>query len=275
MSEEPYSGATPNFTDTGQWRLIVDVSAKGLAAVLKNVTEPDVSPVVVADRRWNPSEGDVLRQVEAAVYDNPRMLDDFATHIVVTTPHALWIPEELTEDEEFNEKFFTSVFPSEREDISADFGSREVCLYSLVPGLNAFFQRTMPGCKTSSHLSILKKRFDEAMKDSESASRIFVSVREGEADIFAYSGRDFLCATTHSWMAPEDIGYKVLLTARACEQKLDETKVTIISGNDTGQALKEILSGLFGKISISAPPSNRRLPLTPAASLAAGEILEL
>lgn len=278
MNGEKLTLDPASVSDTGQWRLIVDISDRGMSAVLKNTESDYVPPVLVMKAEWSPDSANLLEWIESAVYDHPRLLDDFATHIIITTPSALWIPAELTDDEEFDEKLFTVVYPSKTEDINADFGGDEVCLYTLTPGLNSFLQRTMPGCKITSHLSVLKKEFEKLVKGETFAedTGLFINIRDGYADIFAFSNGDFICGASHPWLAMEDIAYKTLLMCRAYDLPFRETNTVIVPGKLNPDELKSFFSRFFKEVSVTSMPalsSQHGVPV--AEAIAAGQGIQI
>ena len=268
-----------SFTDTGQWRLIVSLGADRISAVLKNMVEPSIPATLFFRKEFPSAEGNLLREIETAIYDNPRMLEDFATHIIVTTPYALWVPCEFTDDDEFDPNLYTCVYNAQPEDIFSDFGEQEVCLYSLTPGLNSFLQRTLPGCRISSHLSVLKPVFENreiekagADATAESAKTIYINIHGQSADIFAFENGKFLCGATHCWVALSDIAYKAMLIAKTYGLPHEETDLIIISDEDNAEGMTSLLIDLFRNIEFhNLPDLCREMDIPLTAAIAAGE----
>lgn len=269
-----------SFADTGQWRLIITVSYSGISAVLKNVLEPSFQPVPLLYKEWEADDSSLLQLVEDAVYDNPKILDDYATQILVYTPKSLWIPEELTDEEEFDEKYYTSVYEANEEDIFADFGSGEVCLYSLAPGLKSFFQRTLPGCKITSHLSVLKNQFESLEKnttgrDGALENGIYINCREKEIDLFAFRHGQFMSGSTHNWKSIYDIIYRTLLLSRVYGLLAYNTRIMLLGSHPHSEGLVQNFRKFFPSVSVKKIPeltARHHLPL--AAAIAAGEKIE-
>ena len=281
-------GAIPNIgmaslADTGQWRLTVEISADGIAAVLKNTDYQDADTLLLFRKEWISGSSELLDEVETAVYENPRILEDFATRIILTTPKSLWIPADYTEDEEFDDRFFTSVYPAEPEDISADFGAEEVCLYTLSPGLRSFLQRTLPGSRISSHITVLKEAFEkiEAEKVKSLFSRptlqsIYVNIDGRRADIMAFRDGKLLSAASHSWVEPMDITYTTLLVAKAYDMDPAETEITVAAPGELTPEINAALVGIYPEISfIMLPESVQEQGLSFAAALAAGDDFQI
>lgn len=255
MSKDSWGNA--NLADTGRWKLYLEVSADGMCALLKNI-EGEEKPIVLTKKEWEAKESEILANIENTVYDNPRILDDFATTIVITTDKALWIPTELTDDDEYDENLFTCVYPAERGDIFSDFGEDKVCLYTLAPGLNAFFQRTLPGCKITSHLSVLSRHFGDreaqkisARPEEPAKPTIYVNIRKNYADIFAYYKGEMLCGAAHQWREWSDIAYKIFLIADTYRLNHSETTIEILAKEHHFESLYDALSEFFSEVKIN------------------------
>lgn len=250
------------FFDTGQWKLIISISSASISAVLIHTTDPEAEPVMLLYRRKEDKKENLLHFIENAIYDTPRILEDFSTHILVSTPKALWIPAEYTEDEEFDPDLYTCVYPAEQEDIFSDFDERETCLYSLTPGLNPFLQRTIPGCRISSHLSILKSCFSEAeayktptMDDKDGIKTVYACIREGMADIFAFQDGIFLCGAVHEWKENSDIAYSIMLIADTYGFLNREADLILYGNESEAERLESLLAEYFKSISYRTSPS--------------------
>lgn len=257
MTAQYYNIGSSHFTDTGQWKLIVTVAEDGISAVLRNISVKKEPPVVLFNIKWDIDDQKLLSNVEAAVFDNPRILDDFATHIIIKTRKTLWIPSEFTEDDEFDPRLFTCVFPAETEDISADFNDEEVCLYTLVAGLNSFLLRTLPGCKVSSSLSILKSVFEKIEinrirtgKANPSQTTVYLNIETSNADILAFHNGRFLSGATHQWKSVSDIVYTVLLIAQSYSLDLKDLNLRILASGRNSSKIKNNFSEFIPNINI-------------------------
>lgn len=123
--------------DTGQWRLVVYITASGLRAYLKNVADGSLPIEEIASAQWGDVERkDILQKIEAAVYDNPDLMDDYATDIIVQTPRVAFAPSRLLDIEEYAEDMvFKSLFPGSDSEVSIDHIGDVAALYSLTAGL--------------------------------------------------------------------------------------------------------------------------------------------
>ena len=254
MANIQNNAALGAFADTGQWRLILAISPTGMSGLLKNILQPDAGLLPIFHRMWD-ADADLLDMVRQTVYDNPRMLDDFSTQIVITSPRTLWIPTELTEYEEFDENFYTSFYKAEYEDIFADFDDDEVCLYSPAPGLNSYLSRTLPGCRVCSHLSILKKHYRSVAAEG---THLFIDLREGECDLLAFSGGRLLSAASHPCSSSEEAAKYVDLLQKTYRLNSSDIRVHIYGGEESAGSLGERLSDHTGPVDMEVHPTDLR-----------------
>lgn len=263
-----------SIVDTGQWRLTIEIEDSRIYAVLVNVEYEDVPPILLLDDSWEGRTENRLSLVESALYDNPRLLDDFATHIIIKEPKSLWIPTELTEDEEFDYSFFTSVYPASPDDICAGFGERDTCIFLPVSGLKSFLHRTLPGSRISCHISVLKDSFEALESQSDAADAdgsVYLSVQPGFVDIFAFQKGRFLCGASQEWRATSDIAYKAVLAAHAYGLDLEHTRLIIRADHSKVQEIRTLINDFFKEIlSLRLPEGHEALNMPFACSLAIG-----
>ena len=278
MNEGRFKQGISGITDTGQWRLVVELSASGVSAFLKNIDSEAEMPLLLFQRQWESSRDDLLSHIESAVYDNPRLLEDFATHIIVTTPKALWIPAEFMEEDEFDENLFTCVYPAKLEDIRADVGNEEVCLYTLTPGLNSFLQRTLPGSRISSHLSVLKNKLEQmevfrlsGNVSSGNLDRLYLNLRGAEVDIFVFKNGRFMSGSVHPYEGSSDVAYFALLACHVYGLRPSTTGICLYSEKSDKASVFALLSEIFESVSIiTINGSEKAEPISLASAIASG-----
>lgn len=254
--------------DTGQWRLILAISESGIHALLKNTLFEEEPPVILLKKEWVVPSSELLSAIEDAVYETPRIFDDFATHIVIESAKSLWIPTEYTEEEEFNEDYFTCVFPSKSVDIFADFGENETCVYTLCPGLSSFLKRTLPGCKISSHLSVLKEHIEKKKPDTE----LFIIKDKYNTNIFTFRKGKFLSGTCYDCLSIEETALKALMTLKTYGIGAQEARCNLVCKNEDFNKFKEMLRDLIPHIKLmDLPPLVRDEGIVLSAAIVAGE----
>lgn len=193
-----------DYADTGQWRLIIKIFTTGISALLENTLHDDVEPQPLFSSKWDDSEGDILRNIENAVYDHPRVLDDFSARIEVFDRRTLFLPTALLEETEgIEDTFYTSVYDADERDVMCQTDKDITAAFTLTKGLKAFLVRTFPGARIVCNLMQQVK----AQRASGDGKRMWISAREKEADFVLTDGRDLISASTHSISSPDDILY--------------------------------------------------------------------
>lgn len=201
-------GALPTISDTGQWRLIIYIGKGGISAWIKSTEDPTTPVGQLFASVWQPSDDGLLTRIENAVYDHPRVLDDFSADIIIETEKCIWVPQALAEENpEINcERWFAQVWPGMEEEFFADECGDKLCLHMLTPGLRFFLGRTFPGTRISSHQTLLVRNLAGRAADD---TRMYVDIRQREADILIFSGKNLLCCMTREWHSETDILWHV------------------------------------------------------------------
>ncbi len=240
------SGFTRGFNDLGVWRLLLYISEKGMSAFLKNTEEPTVAPHTLFEKTWKKTDDSLLHQIETTVYDNPSLLDDYSTEVIIETSKTLQIPNKiLDENDGIEEELFKKVYSVEEDDIFTDDNGDETCVYSLAGGLPAFIRRTLPGAKVTSHLSRLICHLRNRKSEN---NRIYCDIRTGVMDIIAFNGSQLLSASMHGWDSFEDISYQILLLIKAYEISMKKVDI-YLSGiseikNNVASQLREFIENV-------------------------------
>lgn len=231
-----------DFADTGQWRLIVSIYPTGINAYLENTIHEGLEPQLLFSTEWEPDPDTLLHQVENAVYDHPRVLDDFSARIIIYDLNTMFMPTELVEETAgAEEDFYTAVYDVAPEDVMTDTDKDLTAAYSPAPGLNGFLRRTFPGAIVECNLMSLVRKW---RKDGI-GKRMLVAVRNGEADFVLTDGESLLTASTHTWHAPEDIVYHAMNILDVYQVLPSETEITL--SGEVPQSAREYIESFTGK----------------------------
>ena len=238
MNETGSTYTAVRIGDVSDWRLIAVISETGMVAYLKNTENPAEEVVTLFDEKWDRDPAQLLQNIENAVYDHPQVLDDFSADITLVAPATMWVPGDYADEEDICAEMYASVYPAEPADIMTEEVQGEACLYSLVPGLLPFLQRTFPGARCHSHQGVMVRRFRERGGD---VPCLYVDIRDGEADFVLLDNRRLLLASTLPWKAPEDIEYKLYNIFSVYGLDPREAQVSL-------SGLKEIRSSLLTRL---------------------------
>lgn len=202
-----YTLTASDFADTGQWRLLLKIGPTGLEAFLENTLHDEIPPQHLCEARW-PSNRDMLREnIEEAVYSNPRLLDDFATRIIIYDPRTLFMPTEIAEESTgAEEEIYQKVYSAEESDIMSDFDSDLTAVWSPAPGIKGFLSRTFPGAKITCNLLDKVRR----LRADNKGYGLFAFGRSNEIDLILLSDRNLVSASTHTWRHTDDAAYLIL-----------------------------------------------------------------
>lgn len=211
-----------DFADTGQWRLLLKIGCTGLEAYLENTLHPDLEPQALCTASWEINK-DMLRQnIEEAVYNNPRLLDDFATRVILYDPRTLFIPTAIAEESAgAEEEIYKKVYEAEEEDIMTDRDRDITAAWSLAPGVKSFLMRTFPGARISCNLM---ENVRDLRKTNEGLT-LYAKARQGEVDLLLLEGSNLISASTHEWHHTDDIAYLAVNLLDVYGYKLKDAKI--------------------------------------------------
>ena len=207
-----------DFADTGQWRLILNIRKTGLDAWLENTVHADLPPQQLCESSWEEDEESLLKHLEKAVYESPRLLDDFATRIILFDEHTLFIPKEVIEESGSSEtEIYQQIYDADTADIMYENDQDMTAVWSMSPGIRNFLLRTFPGARLSCNLLEKAKK---ALKNPM-GWHLSLDVRNDEVDILVTVNGKMMAAATRKYVQEEDI-----------ENYIDETLATFGRNRD-------------------------------------------
>ena len=219
-----YQLTAADFADTGQWRLLLKIGVTGLEAYLENTLHPGIEPQFLCNAKWDLNKDLLKKNIEDAVYSNPRLLDDFATRIILYDPRTLFIPTAIAEETAGSEEeLYKKVYTAEEADIMTDFDLDLTAAWSLAPGVKSFLTRTFPGARITCNLMEKVRNF----RKSNEGLTLYAIAREGEADIIMLENSKLISASTHEWSHTDDIAYLALNLLDVYGYKIEDVKVIL------------------------------------------------
>ncbi|MCH5231110.1 MAG: DUF3822 family protein [Muribaculaceae bacterium] len=190
-----YNLTAADFADTGQWRLLLKIGEHGLEAFLENTLHPEIEPQQLCSVKWDAKRDDLCREIEEAVYNNPRLLDDFATRIILYDPRTLFVPTQIAEESAGAEaELYNKVYIAEESDVMTDRDSDITAVWSLAPGVKGFLMRSFPGARITCNLM---EKVRELRKTNNRLT-VYADIREDETDFIFLNGKELMSASTHS-----------------------------------------------------------------------------
>lgn len=210
-----YKLTAADFADTGQWRLLLNIGYGGLEAYLENTLHPEIELQELCKVKWQTDNeakfrnATLCKNIEEAVYNNPRLLDDFATRIVIYDPRTLFLPKELAEESAGSEEqLYKKIYKAETKDIMFDSDMDLTAVWCPAPGVKSFLMRTFPGARITCHLMEKLKEVRKRVREKgiKTGTRFLVKdIRNAEVDFLLMDGENLLSASTHKFTTQNDI----------------------------------------------------------------------
>lgn len=202
-----YELTAADFADTGQWRMTINISLRGLEAILTNTVHKETRPQTLCKVIWEKCHGTRLRNnIENAVYDNLRLLDDYSTKIVFFDPKTLFLPTSLAEENPgFEGEYHSGIYNCEPEDVMSDCDSDVTATWSFAPGIKGFISRTFPGARiTCNLLEGLRK-----CRVAGNEPKLSIFEREEETDMILTDNGNLISAVTYPRLNPSNFSKAV------------------------------------------------------------------
>ncbi len=254
--------------DTADWRLIIHISEDGMSAYLRHEEDPLEPIVTLFELKWERDETLLLERIENAVYDHPQLLEDFSAEVIIRAPRTMWVPSEFLEEPGSEYDLYETVYNAEPEDIFLDDRLEEKCLYSLVPGLQSFLRRTLPGAIIRSHQGVVVGKFRDRIAD---VPRIYVDLHGEEADIVVFDGKRLLSSATYECHGLNDVAYHVFNIMEIYGLDPTQCQVSVSGSRETRNNLVKLLREHISYVMLTMLPKaavGLELPLSVA--IAAG-----
>lgn len=238
-------GDRADYLDNGQWHLAVDISINGIGAWLVPDASLGRTPKTIVQETWQPSEEGLLHRIEDIIYDNPTILDDYSADIIIESNRQLWLPAAIYPTDEDCAEIHTKIYGGEEFDVFVNETGQEKNTFTLIPGLKSFMQRSFPGARIWSQLTLLK----EAALQPHESYKCIVDVRENAADFILLHRGELLCASTHPWKTENDIAYSLLSILNTYEAEPKDTDIVFSGIRETRQNIGKNLSAYFKSFS--------------------------
>ena len=222
-----YSLTAADFADTGQWRLLINLYSDGLEASLENTVHPEIPRQQLCSLFWKGDKDSYLKNLEEAVYHNPRLLDDFATKIVIFDPATVFMPASMLETPGAEADIYNEIYKADHSDVMTDSCRGITAAWAMAPGVRGFLLRSFPGARLTCNLM---ERYKEACREN-GGLRLIVTKRGNESDFVLIHDCALISASTHPIASRESLDKMIsdILQAygyEASEIIIEENSVT-------------------------------------------------
>ncbi len=241
-----------------------------MRALLRHATDRERPLLQLLNEEWEPASAGVqMSKIENTVYAHPSLLDDYATEVVVETPRVAWMPDVFMADGSIGEdSVYHTVFATSKGDVLTDRTGEATALYEFLPDFDSFMARTLPGARLRCHLGVLVERFLAESRSDDPTLRIYMDLRQGEADLIALRSGRLVSASVQPWHTVEEAAYRIFHLLNAYSTDRTGVKVSV-NGMDaaTVEGVLSLTAGFCREaMPMQLPDGARRsgLPLSAA-----------
>ncbi len=252
----------PDISDHARWRLQLTVGDHGVRA---NFYDPAARRIhLYLEKSWRCDPADALRKIEDAVYDDPVVVDDYTTCILVRPGAMVFVPRDsLPEDAEAHaEELLSLLDATENKDVWIEPATQELtALFTTPGGTRDFLARTFP--TEDVHAALLPMLSHVIASFEPHGEKVWVHIDADTLDIVALRNGAPSLINTREYEDAADAAYYIVYALRAIEFAPGcEVRV---SGNETVR--RELLPMLRRHLEFV---SNALLPTHIRQALAAG-----
>lgn len=199
----------PDFSDHNIWRLQLTVGMRGLDAVFFNPNSGECVPYL--SRRWRCGDSDVLGNIENAVYDDPLLLDDYDTSILICPKATLFVPPAMVDadDPATLRNALEPLDSAEYKDVWCEPIGEALGLYSTPGGIKDFLGRSFLTEDVHHLMSPFVKHF-RGKAQAESGEKMWVHLGLERMDTLALRNGELLSASFRYCTPGPDALYYIL-----------------------------------------------------------------
>lgn len=253
----------PDITDHTRWHLQLTVGHSCVRANFYDVVSPHAYLHTAA--HWQGDPADSLRRIEDTVYDNPAIVDDYTTSILIRPVQMLFVPAESldTGSEEQAAELADMMDAAENKDVWLEEALPGImAVYTTPAGLRDFLMRTFP--TEDVRLALLPMIRHVASWGSDGGEKVWVHLDADTLDIVAMSGGRPLLINTREYRGVADAAYYIVSVVRTLGLSTVRTEVRLSGAEDLRRELLPMLRRHLGFV------SNALLPATVKQSIASG-----
>ena len=255
-----------DFSDHSAWRLLLTVCMDQLRATMFNSETRRAVPYMV--KRWSPQPSQVLKSLEDAVYDDPLIVDDYRTAVLVRPSRLLVVPAARCGDEDDAARMLAEVEPARDPDVWMEPVTDSVtALYTTPEGVRGFLDRTF--ATQDMHLALLPLLHHFGPKAAaEGGDRMWVDLHDGALDVVAYRDGGLLLANTWAFETAPDAAYYIVYAWQALGLDTENGELHVSGAEATRRELMPMLRRYVKFATMTVLPSAVSAMLKQGLSLA-------
>lgn len=227
------------------WRLALRIDESALHVVLFCTIEDNslIYREIVLDK----AAPDRLKALEAAVYENPLLLADFAkVDCVVETACFTIVPASITSDE-VREKIMTRMFDGFDGEILANDlpGQNATVLMGLDAEMAGFLRRSFNNPRIHHHLAPLCRYFHGKSRLGNTC-KMYAYMRHDRMDVMAFGKDTLSLANTFTYRDPMDAVYYILSCRKMLGLDAVSDELFLSGDNASREAVTPVLRKYIG-----------------------------
>ena len=167
-----------------------------------------------------------LNKVQNLIYENPLILNDYKTTILIESNQFTLVPSEFVRNEESAYDMMECIYRMENSDVWVNSIDNETILFNTSEGIQSFIYRTFPTAKILFQSTPLISYFKESESNDKRNSMI-VNIDETRMEIIAISNNNTIFTNIFSFKETSDIIYFILnvWNMLGFDQENDELKI--------------------------------------------------
>lgn len=241
-------------SDPIQWRQFLLIDNHSIHYLLHRPGDQPLTGVI--DVTGTEEEG-LLKAFESTVYNNPFLLDDYASTVIVTRAEAFsLLPNDYADHlDEAVRAHKASRVANDNDVVVAQYGSLTAA-WEMERGLNNFLQRTFNSPRTMLHLLTLAE-YCTAMSRSATGSRVYLNFHGSDVlDIIVNDSQgELLMANSVSLRDTSDAAYFALNVWRQTAVDDTQAEMHLTGDNVMRAAVAPLLSKYVATVKQAAMPA--------------------
>lgn len=257
----------PDISDHSRWRLQLTVGAGGVRANFYDAAAARMFTYM--DKSWGGDPADSLRKIEDAIYEDPVILDDYTTSILVRPVRMIFVPDaRLGADTaaEDAEALLSQVDATEAKDVWIEpQGHGLTAIFSTPAGVRDFLSRTFP--TEDVHLALRPMLGHVLLRENDPGRKMWVHLDAGTLDVVAVSDGRPVLVNTREYVEAADAAYYIVYALGAIGFDAARTDLRLSGREDLRRELMPMLRRHIDSVSGALLPTTVNHAIAGGASL--------
>lgn len=257
----------PDISDHSRWRLQLTVGDGGVRANFYDAAAGRLFTYL--EKSWRGDPADSLRKIEDAIYEDPAILDDYTTGILIRPSRMIFVPDSRLGAESTEEdagELLSLVDASDALDVwSESLGCGFTAVFSTPAGVRDFLSRTFP--TEDVHLALRPMLGHVLLKERGPGRKMWVHLDAGTLDVVAAADGFPVLINTREYQEAADAAYYIVHALRAIGFDAAGTDVRLSGREELRKELMPMLRRHMDCVSAALLPTCINQAIAQGASL--------